>query len=208
MAYCAATDVLAYGNFPASDSVTTDSPPVQAVLAPLISGAQAIIEEYTGRVFEYTSTDGAARSYDITDVLDDGMTLMFMDNEIGGAITSIVVGSDTVASSNYTTLPRNDKPIYGIRLKDASTNTWDTYTSDGDWENAIVVTAEWCYSTAAPAEIKHAATRLTYYMYKQRESDADLDRPLLTGDGVTVMPTKLPEDVRSILNRYRRVRVG
>lgn len=200
MAYCAASDILAYGNFPSTDSVP--------ILSPLIVRAQSIIDSYTGRTFEYTSTDGGSnRSFDVNDLSDDGVTL-FLDKDIGGSIASITVGSDTVASTGYTTWPRNDKPIYAIRLKDNSSNSWDTMTSDGDWENAIVIKAEWCYSTVAPADITHACVRLAYYLYKQRETDADLDRPLLTNDGVTIMPAKLPADVTQILNRYRRPRYG
>jgi hypothetical protein len=201
---------MAYGNFPSSNAGTASDVPV---LAPLIVRAKAIIDEYTGRTFEYNtdaggSSDGSVRYFDtFHDIGHDGVTL-FLDDDIGGSILSVKAGSDTVASSNYTTWPRTDKPIYAIRLKDNSTNSWDIETSDGDWENAIVVTAEWCYSTAAPADITHACTRLTYYLYKQRQTDADLDRPLLTNDGVTIMPTQIPADVKQILNRYRRARVG
>lgn len=195
MAYCAATDIVDYGGFPSTDNAP-------AVLTPLITRAQAIIDSYCGRTFEETSSDGTARYYDFNDVAQDGVTLM-LEKDLC-AITSVAVGSDTVASSNYTTLPRTDKPYYAIRLKDNSTNSWDVETSDGDWENAIVVTGKWAYSSSCPADIAHACVRLTYYLYKQRETDADMDRPLLTNDGVTIMPTRLPADIMQVLNRYKR----
>jgi len=200
MAYCAATDIVDYGNFPATDSAP-------AILTALCTRAQAIIDGYCGRTFEETSSDGTARYFSFDeDVDDDGVTL-WLDRDLY-SITSILVGTDTVASTNYTTIPRTDKPFYGIRLKDNSTNSWDVYTSDGDWENAITVTGKWAYSTSAPADIVHAAVRLAYYLYKQRETDADLDRPLLTNDGVTIMPTRLPADVMQMLNRYKRMPVA
>jgi hypothetical protein len=202
MAYCTASDVIEYGGFTASDRVTTDT--VSLFLTGLCSRAQEIVDGYCGRSFEYTATDGGTTryfSYD-EDVDASGVRLM-LDKDLA-AITSITVGSDTVTSSNYTTYPRSDKPYYAIRLKDNSTNSWDTYTSDGDWENAIQIKGEWVYSTAAPQDIKQATIRLALYMYKQRQTDADLDRPLLTNDGVTIMPTRLPADVMQILNRYKR----
>lgn len=202
MAYCSASDVIEYGGFVASDRVTTDA--VTVFLGTCCSRAQAIVEGYTGRAFEYTATDGGTTRYFSfdEDVLDDGVTLL-VDKDLA-AISTITVGSDSVSSSNYTTLPRSDKPYYAIRLKDQSTNSWDTYTSDGDWENAIAIKGEWVYSTTAPADIVQATLRLASYLYKQRHTEADLDRPLLTNDGATIMPTKLPADVMQILNRYKR----
>lgn len=199
MAYCATSDILDYGGFP-STTVGSDITKISS----LIPRAQAWIDTYTGRTFEETSSDGTARYFDVNDVLADGVTL-FLDKDLC-SITSIAVGSDTVASSNYTTQPRGDKPYWAVRLKDNSTNSWDLETSDGDWENAIVVTGKWAYSSSAPADIQHACIRLTWFMYKQRESSADIDRPLLTGDGMTIMPSRLPADVEAILSRYRKVR--
>jgi len=49
-----------------------------------------------------------------------------------------------------------------------------------------------------------ATTRLAAFLYRQKDSNADLDRPLLTGDGVTIMPSSLPHDVRQILDPYRK----
>lgn len=201
MAYCATSDILDYGGFP-STTVASDITKITS----LIPRAQAWIDAFTGTTFEYTATDGGTTRYFDTfhDVADDGVTLV-LDKDLA-AIASISVGSDTVASSNYTTLPRSDKPYYAIRLKDNSTNSWDIETSDGDWENAIAIKGEWVYSTAAPADVQHACIRLTWFMYKQRESSADIDRPLLTGDGMTIMPSKLPADVQAILSRYKKKR--
>jgi len=35
-----------------------------------------------------------------------------------------------------------------------------------------------------------------------------LDRPLLTPSGLTIMPGRIPQDVLSILETYRRRRIG
>jgi hypothetical protein len=49
---------------------------------------------------------------------------------------------------------------------------------------------------------------LVHWLYKQRESSADLDRPLMVeGSGNVIMPTRLPADVLSVLEPYRRMKV-
>jgi len=203
MAYCATSDITAYGNFP-STTISSDI----VVIGSLITRAEAIIDQYTGRTFECTSAETSTHYFDIYDVLDDGVTLFFEDDFMGVSTdaSAITAGTDAITSTAFTYLPHNGTPYFGIRLKDNSASTWDDETSDGDWENAIQIKGYWCYSKTAPADIQHACIRLVYYLYKQRETNADLDRPLLTGDGVTIMPTKLPADVTSILNRYKRVR--
>ena len=202
MAYCAATDILDWGKF-----TTTDATPI---LNTIIPRAEAIIDQYCGRTFECTSAEVSTRYLDVYSVLDDGVTLMF-DKDFCGVGTDaspITVGSDAIVASNFVYIPTNETPYYGIRLKDNSTNSWDLETSDGDWENAISIKGYWAYSKTAPADIAHACVRLTYYIYQQRQTGADLDRPLLTGDGMTIMPTRLPADVTTILDRYKRVRLA
>src|SRR5690606_24194618 len=94
-----------------------------------------------------------------------------------------------VASGNYRLFPRNDSPKWLIRLDESQ--SWSV--SDGDSE--ISVAGTWGYSATAPADIQHACVRLAAFLYRQKDNSADLDRPLITGDGVTIMPTNLPADV-------------
>ena len=67
------------------------------------------------------------------------------------------------------------------------------------------------HSTAAdvyvyrPIEaVRHAATRLAVWMYQQRSSPVESDRPILIGDGTTLLPTRLPKDVTEIAAAYVR----
>jgi hypothetical protein len=207
MSYCAVSDILDYGSF-----TTTDA---GLLLGTLIPRAEAIIEAYTGRIFECSTAETSTRYYEIGDVLDDGLTLMLDNDWMGvdsGATdgTNVIKAGDTnLASSNYVYLPRNSSgPYYAIQMKENSPQNWDALTSDGDYEQSISMKGFWCYSKSAPADIAHACVRLTYWIYRQRQTDADLDRPLLTGDGVTILPTRLPHDVCSILDRYKRVRLA
>jgi len=204
MAYCAASDVIALGNFKTTDSVP--------IIAALIPRADAIIDKYTGRDFD-ASSDSVTRYYDFDEsVVGD---TLFLDEDFV-SITSVTSGhsgtTDNSASawsaSDYFTLPKNDNPKYAVVVRANSPKDWSTQSSNGDTEYTIAVAGVAGYSTSAPADIVQASVRLTYWMYKQRESDADLDRPLLTADGVTIMPSRLPADVVEILNRYKRERMA
>jgi len=200
MGYCAASDVTAYGNFASTDSV--------AILTPLIARATSIIDEYTGRVFVET-TDLVTRYYTGVDSADGDMLILDDDLlEIATDTAGLTIGSDSLTTTNYVLVPRADKPKWGIRLFSNCPYDWGNQTSDGEIIENISIKGKWAYSSSAPNDIVHACVRLTYYLYKQRESDVDLDRPLLTGEGVTIMPTRLPADVTSILNRYKRIRVA
>jgi hypothetical protein len=200
MAYIATSDVTDYGNFevPASD-VT--------ILSALIPRATAIIEKYLGRDFE-ASTDATTQYYDYRESVthDD---VLFLDDDFV-SITSVNVESSDAwsASCDYITLPRNGTPIWGIKLRDDSDKNWSDPSTNGKYDYAITVTGIKGYSATPPEDIKHACVRLVYWMYKQRETDADLDRPLLTNDGITIMPSRLPADVVEILKQYRKVRVA
>ena len=56
-----------------------------------------------------------------------------------------------------------------------------------------------------PGVVKMAAMRLALWLYKQRSSSVDVDRPAVTADGVTVLPMALPKDVMSYISLVRRV---
>jgi hypothetical protein len=81
--------------------------------------------------------------------------------------------------------------------------SWEFDDSDSE----ISVAGTWGYSATAPADITHAYVRLAAFIYRQKDTSADIDRPLVTGDGVTIMPSGLPSDVQKLLDRYKR-RIG
>ena len=78
--------------------------------------------------------------------------------------------------------------------------TWEFDDSDDE----ISIAGTWGYSATPPADIAHACVRLAAFLYRQKDTSADIDRPLMTGDGVTIMPSAIPQDVKSILDNYRR----
>ena len=67
------------------------------------------------------------------------------------------------------------------------------------------ITARWGYSIAPPADIVHATIRLAAWMYRQRGTVNDPDRPTVADGGLVLLPSALPDDVRSTLERYRDV---
>lgn len=172
--------------------------------------AQAIIDEEMGFAFETdTGTGGdTTRYFDPTKMTkkDDRLTLYFdtwlaalaeinpVKNKADGTPVVIV-------STNYYLLPINEGPPYfGIRLFPSKGVVWE-YEDDPD--KGVSIEGKWAWATTAPNNIVQAAIRLAAFLYRQKDASADLDRPLLTADGVVILPSTMPNDVMSILDDYR-----
>ena len=195
MAYISSSDIKAWGGVPDTDTVD------DAELTLLIARAQKYVDEYTGRVFEVDSDSEATRYY--TASIDVSRNTLWLDKDLN-TVASVIAGTDTLASTDYVTEPRNDKPFYALTLSAQSDEDWSNPDSDGDYENAIAVDAQWAYSSTAPADIQHAMLRLTNWYYKQgRVTDETADRPIVLESGATVLPSQIPSDVKEILDRYR-----
>lgn len=170
-----------------------------ALLDALLLAAQAFIEGPMGaqRVFE--ASGDTTRYFDaVRDVCGRTLTL---DRDLA-AITSVVNGDGaTIASSEYVTEPRNSAPYYALTLKAGGNAVWQWTTSP---ENAIAITGKWAYSTTAPEKVKQWMREIVAYLYRRRDSSGDADRPLLTGDGVTILPGMLPRKVTLELMAERR----
>lgn len=189
MAYADLTALKAYLKIPTS--TTTDD----TLITSCIARAQSIIERVTSKVYE-ASQDSTRRFDAVRDV--DGRMLLF-DNQWIAAITSVTNGDGVlIPSTAYVTEPRNAGPWYGITLKTSGSDATWTFTDDP--EDAIVIVGKWAYATAAPDYIVQATIRLAAYLYRQKDNaTGDADRPLLTGDGVTIMPQALPADVLRLI---------
>lgn len=183
------------------------------LLDELITEAQSIIDALTGYTFEaVTETRRFDALADLVDLDRPGRkpyaaverSLWLGDNVLAEAPTSITNGDGTtIASSEYVLEPRNGPaPYHAITLKSGSTVAW---TYDDSPENAIAVAGKYGYSVEAPAAIQRAASRLVVWMYRQRESSSDSDRPIVTGDGAVVLPMAFPRDVLDILQAYKRL---
>ena len=195
MAYASTADLKVYRG------IATASTKDDTLIGTLLGAAQKQIETYCGRVFE-ASTTAVTKYFDaIRDITDDGMTLL-LDEDLA-SITAIENGDGVaVTSSDYVTEPRNRTPYYGIRLKMGASQMW---TFEDSSENAIEVKGRWAYSTSAPADIKQATIRLAAYLYAQKDSQV-FDVTAFPDAGMMTIPKGMPEDVKQILDPYRRVR--
>lgn len=191
MAYTTTAAVKLLVNIPTAD---TDD---DALIATLVTQAQAEIDRYCHRTFE-AAADTTKRMDAIEDV--DGMTLWLPDDL---AVVTTVTNGDAavVPASAYVTEPRNSAPYYALRLKASSGLSW-TYAADP--EDAIAIVGRWAYSQTVPDAIARAATRLAAYMYNQRGQITDLDRPVVSSTGTVLLPAGLPRDVMEILEGYVR----
>lgn len=162
-----------------------------------IDRAKAIIDRYTGYTFEAESD--TSRTFDACANVD-GRELIF-GGDMCASITSITNGDGTtITSSQYVTEPRNVTPHYAVTLLRSSGVVW-TYSTDP--ENAITVTGRWAYMVTPSDDIVQACIRLASWLYRQRDTNADADRPLLTGDGNVIFPSAIPNDVKAYINHYR-----
>lgn len=190
MALCSTADVTAYLNITSTGENT--------LIGTFVDAAQAMIERYTGRKFDVTQ-DSTRYFNPIIDVR--GKALHF-DGELAQAPTTVVNGDGvTVTAQQYATEPKNQAPYYGLRLLQSGGVAWTWAT---DPEGAIAVTGRWGYSTAAPADVKHACIRLAAWLYRQRENAPEADRTITTITGDTLRPMRMPADVESILAPYVR----
>ncbi len=205
MAYVTIAECIEYGGFDSdfsSDASDFDKDQSYTLLENLIPRAQAIIDEYTGRTFEASSD---IRYFDASEDVR-GMTLLLDEDLLWDTDVTITNGDGTsFKDSDYVTEPRNDNPVWGITLLGSTGYDWEE-SADGDVENAISVDGKWGFSAAPPNDIKHATIRLVRWLYKQRTGEIESDSPLITPQGIMVMPAKLPSDVLAILNLYRKPR--
>jgi hypothetical protein len=168
-----------------------------ALLTDLIGRAGAIIDAYCGRTFE--AAVDSTRTFDaLRDVSSDGRTL-YISPDLA-QVTSVTNAGATVSPTLYIAEPRTP-PYYGLRLKRSSGRSW-TWTTDA--EDAISITGRWAYSVSAPPDVQQACIRVASYLYRQRDTAGEIDRPLVTPDGHTLLPGRLPEDVVLMLDPYRR----
>lgn len=185
MGYATVTQVKEYVGI--SETFSDDN-----LLTDIIERAQGLIDAYTGRVFEAAT---ATKYFDSAHI--DGQDLNLYGEDLLSVTTLTNGNSAVIASGDYRLFPRNSSPKWGIKLDEGK--SWSF--ADGDSE--VSVAGTWGYSATAPLDIQHACVRLTAFLYRQKDNSADLDRPMITGDGVTIMPTNLPVDVTRLLDRYK-----
>jgi hypothetical protein len=189
MAYCAASDVKTYLGITGSGDDT--------LIAALCVRAQALVDRYCNRTFEAASNTN--RTFDA--VRDVSGRVLYLDEDLA-SINTITNGDATsVTSGQYVTEPRQTTPYHALRLLASANIAW-TYTTDP--ENAITISGKWAYSTAAPADIVHAAIRWAAYLYRQKDAST-YDVTAAPDLGVITVPQGIPADIEKMLAPYRKV---
>lgn len=191
MAYCTAAEIKAYLSITGAGDDT--------LLGTIADRATALMDAYCRRTL-IASAD--TTRYFTVGRDTEGRRLWFDD--VCAAVTTVTNGDSVeVSSSEYVLLHRNNPPYIGIKILGSAGKAW-TYTNDP--EDAISVLGAWAWFDvgATPADIKHAAVRLSAWIYRQKASSADTDRPLLTDAGVTILPSQIPSDVKAALQQYVR----
>lgn len=190
MAYASPAELKTYiGGF----KDTTDD----ALLAELLERATSIFEGATGRVFA-VETD-STKTFDAVGDHVRGYVL-YLDEADLCAITSVTNGDGVaVSTSEYTTLPRNATPYFGLRLLASAGKTW-TYSTD--WEDAISIVGRWGYSTTPPLDVQQATLDIAKMLYRSRGEDG-ADR-MIVAEGMIVHPASFSPLVKATIDRYRR----
>lgn len=192
MTYCSLAQLKAYVGATDSDD--------DALLTDCITRAEAVIDRATKRTFE-ASAD-STRTFDAQQ--DVAGRTLYLDADLC-AITSITNGDGAaITALQVVSEPRNHAPYYALTLKASTGLAW-TYETDP--EDAISVIGRWAYSTTPPADIEQACVRLAAWLYRQKDSSSDLDRPMVSMDGATLLPAQIPADVQRMLQPYVRVAI-
>jgi hypothetical protein len=189
MSYVTLSDLKAYAGISTSGD--------DALLTTMLAAAQAAVDAYCHQPFEATVDD--TRYYDPTQ--DVRYRTLYLDGPLC-AITSITNGDGyQLVAADYVTEPNNMTPFYGITLKVNRPVLWTWTTSV---EDAIRVTGKWAYSLTADANIQQATKRLATWYYRGRDNALDLDRAVIVGNA-TIAPTRIPADVMTLLEPYKRL---
>ena len=167
------------------------------LLASILTRASEAIDSYTRRTF---AASESTRYFDaIGEHIIDGRILYF-DHDLYSVTTVTNGDGNTISSTYYRLVSRNETPYYAIRLISSYTSTW-TYTTN--WEDAISITGKWGYSVTPPHDIVQATLRWGGYMYKQKDAQV-FDTTAIPEAGVIQIPAGIPADVKMMLRPYRR----
>ncbi len=182
--YCTIADVRTL----AGTSLMTDD----VILATLVMRASQIVDTYTGRVFSAVT---ATRYY--TPGVDTDGALLYLNADLL-SVTTLTNNGTVIPATGHTLHPLNAARKRYLRLKSAY--SWD---APADPEGVISVAGSWGYSATPPADVTQATARLALWLYRQREAPFTRVGNALTGE--YEIPVALPDDIKALLDPYRRI---
>lgn len=173
------------------------------LLADLSMAVDAAIDAYTGTTFEVS--DEETKTFTWGEDLggwgdyESRGRVLYLDEWLADG-PSLVVNGDgvTVPSSSYTLRPGRRGPHHSIVLNRYADVVW---TFIDHPEDAVSVTGFWGYSKTPPADVAHAATRWTAYLYRQKDSQV-FDQTAFTELGPMRIRLGMPTDVKELLDPY------
>lgn len=150
----------------------------RAMLNRLIEVASAQVDDYCGRVFAI-ATDAATVTKTYTEangLLRQVDGVLWLNEDLCSTPTiATMLGAPTL-----TYIP-SDTPYNRI------------YRDDGAWEDPTTIAGHWAYSMTAPPAIEQAVLRLVLEMV-----------PVAGYTGESFRPGRIPDDVKTLLDPYRR----
>lgn len=177
--------------------IDSDEDADDVLLTQIIGAVNEYIEDETGRIFEDPGTD-VTRKFNRSSIDSNG--ILWLDTDLY-SLTSLVNGNgDSILENEIEFYPENDLPIQGIRVISSSNNYWAFDYND----SKISVTGRWAYSLTVPLKVKQAAIRLAAWVYRQKDNSGETDRPLMTADGMIIMPNRFPKDIETWIQGMRR----
>jgi uncharacterized phiE125 gp8 family phage protein len=169
-----------------------------ALLTDLLMRATSVIEQMTRKAF--IATPAAPRRFGRGQMMwDSALRWDYLLLPSGYYVAQFISATDgdgaTIPLSEIELSP--DGPPYTLLIRRGARWCGSTQTAE--------ITARWGYSITPPADIEHATIRLAAWMYRQRGTANDPDRPTVADGGLVLLPSALPDDIRALLERYRDV---
>jgi len=170
------------------------------LLGTLIPASEVFVRTHTRRKL---TPQTQTRYYRQTQARIQGQLLLLDEDLL--QLTGLVNGNGaTLQTSDVFLEPLNEGPPYSMLRMKYSTSVW-SFNVDG----TVAVTGKWGYTddpafTEVHSELKQGIIRLTAWLYRQKDTSAAEDRPIVSPDGVTIMPSAIPADVMQWIDPHRR----
>jgi hypothetical protein len=176
-------------------SITSTNATDDGVLESIIEAASRFMDDATGRTF-YARTE--TRKYDIP----IGRELHLDDDLL--TVTTLTNGDDTtIPNTEYNLLPANVYPKRSIKLRGASSYTWQT-TSNGDTEQIIDVAGTWGWTATTPTDVKEATRQIAKNVANRRSGENATGESIVTAGGVVITPQDLSGFAKLVIAKYRK----
>lgn len=196
--YCTLEEVRAFGQFKSDDTGNN------TLLESLIDRVCTLIDNKCGRVIV---PDADATHYFTADDIADcdyegGIRIgdLMLDDTLLSVTTLTNGNGDSIASSEYFLMPRSYERKSYIRIKDASSVSWE-FDDDG----YIAVAGRWGYTATVPADVKQAAIEMVLYCFHRRGDNLmKTDRPEQSMDGTRFLPAAWTQFGKEVYEYYRR----